>query len=237
MADVLAIAAASMAQDVARMTTISHNLANALTPGFRREMAAARPFIDHLGGAAAAALLQPAAAVLTDQRQATLRATGAPLDLALEGEGFFEVQAPDGPAYTRHGEFHLDAGGRLVTSAGLAVMGQGGDIVLGSGRVRVDAQGRVFEDDRPAGQLRLVRFEQASALRASGDGLFRADGVVPAPAADLRVRQGQLENSNVSTMTEMVRLIETMRHFEASQRLVQNVDDSLGRAIRTLGEF
>lgn len=232
MADVLAIAGAAMAQDMARMATLSHNLANALTPGFRREMTYGRSFADHLLGATL-----PDARIATDLRPGTLRPTGAPLDLALEGDGFFEVQAADGPAYTRHGEFHRDATGRLVTTAGLPVMGLGGDIVLGTGAVRIDAQGRIFEDDRPAGQLRLVRFERATALRAAGDGLLRAAGAAPQTAADLRVRQGQLENSNVSTMTEMVRMIETMRRFETGQRLVQNVDDSLGRAIRTLGEF
>ena len=104
-------------------------------------------------------------------------------------------------------------------------------------QLRIDTQGRVFEDQRAAGQLRLMRFEHPEALVPVGDGLFRAPAEAASPVDAPRVRQGHLENGNLQTAAEMVRLIETMRHYEAGQKLIQGVDEILGRAIRTLGEY
>ena len=236
MADVLAITAAGMFNDMQRLATLSHNLANATTPAFKREVAYSRPFIDHLASAGLQISL-PDFRSSIDHRPGTLRHTAAPLDVALEGEGWFEVQAEDGVAYTRQGDFALDPRGRLVTRSGLAVLGQGGEITLGNGALRIDTHGKVFEDQRAAGQLRVMRFERPQDLVAVGDGLFRAPAEAAAPVENPRLRQGHLENSNLQTAAEMVRLIETMRHFEASQKLIQSVDDVLGRAIRTLGEY
>lgn len=236
MADALSITAASMFNDMQRLATLSHNLANATTPAFRREVAYSRPFIDHLASVGLQVTL-PDFRSSIDQRPGTLRHTAAALDVALEGEGWFEVQADDGLAYTRQGDFQLDARGRLVTRSGLAVLGQGGEITLGNGVLRIDTQGKVFEDQRAAGQLRVLRFERPETLVAIGDGLFRAPAEAATPVDNPRVRQGHLENANVQTAAEMVRLIETMRHFETSQKLIQGVDDILGRAIRTLGEY
>lgn len=236
MSDALSILAGSMSLDMQRVATISHNLANTTTPAFRREIAYARPFVDVVDSLGRQAPL-PGYRSLTDLRSGTLRNTAGALDVALDGEGWFEVATPEGPAYTRRGDFQLDARGRLVTHQGLPVMGQGGEIGLGNGSVRIDARGRIFEDNRPAGQLRVVRFEGRQALRPAGDGLFQAaSGAVP-EEMDATVRQGFLENGNVDTAAEMVRLIETMRRFEASQKLVQGLDEVIGRAIRTLGEF
>ena len=248
MADALAITAASMFNDMQRMSTLSHNLANATTPGFRREIAYTRPFADQLAdqladqiaarpGHAGVRALLPDFRSTIDHRPGTLRPTNAPLDLAIEGDGYFEVQADDGVAYTRQGDFQLDSRGRLVNRSGLPVLGNSGEITLGNGAVRIDSQGRVFEDQRDAGQLRLLRFERPQTLQALGEGLFRAPSEAAAPVESPRVRQAHLENSNVQTTREMVHLIETMRHFEAGQKLIQGVDEILGRAIRTLGEY
>ena len=235
MADVLSITAASMAMDMQRLATISHNLANATTPAFRRELSTTRPFFEWVDSVSLQAPL-PQVRSLIDQRPGTLRQTGAPLDVAIEGPGWFEVMSPDGPAYTRRGDFQLDARGVLVTHQGFAVMGQSGEITLGNGPVRIDGQGRVFDADRNAGQLRVVEFARPAALVDAGDGVFRADDAGATPVAQPAVRQGHLENGNVQTVGEMVRLIETMRRFETSQKLIQGVDEVLGRAIRTLGE-
>jgi flagellar basal-body rod protein FlgF len=236
MADALSITAAAMAADMQRVATISHNLANATTPAFRRELSYSRPVFDLLDGAGLQAPV-PQVRSVTDLRAGTLRATAAALDVALEGDGWFEVMTPEGPAYTRRGDFQLDARGVLATRQGFTVMGSSGEIALGSGTVRIDTQGRVFEDQRSAGQLRVVSFPAGSPPDAAGDGLFRAAASAAVPVERPTVRQGHLENGNVQTVAEMVRLIETMRHFETSQKFVQGVDDVLGRAIRTLGEY
>lgn len=236
MADAISITAASMAFDMQRLATISHNLANATTPGFKRELAYSRPFLQQLDALALQVPL-PQLRSVVDLRAGTLRATGHALDVALEGEGWFEVMTAGGPAYTRQGNFQLDARGRLVTHAGWPVMGADGEITLGNGPVRVDTQGRIFEGDRAAGQLRVVGFARSSALVNAGEGLWRADDQGAQPLDKPAVRQGHLENANIQTVGEMVRMIETMRHFETGQKLVQGIDEMLGRAIRTLGEY
>ena len=136
MQDISALALQSMQQDQVRLQAIANNVDNVRTLGYKREVSAARPFVDHLrdqGEAAAASRTSPAAGdvtVLSDMRPGTLQFTGQSLDLALAGEGLFEIQTASGLAYTRQGNFHLDARGRLVTAQGDAVMGKRGEIVL-----------------------------------------------------------------------------------------------------------
>ena len=119
MADALAIAARSMSDDIQRLAAISHNLANATTPGFKGEVTASRPFIEFLqaaspGGLASLATTLPELQTWTDHRAGPLQYTGHALDLAIEGDGFFELESSSGPVYTRRGSFQLDASGRIV---------------------------------------------------------------------------------------------------------------------------
>ena len=236
--DALAIAASSMAGDIDRMAVISHNLANAGTAGFKRGMAVSRPFVAMLdaqlayGGAAP----QPLQA-WTNHAVGPMQNTGHALDLAIDGDGFFEVEDANGPVYTRTGQFQLDANGRLVDAAGRAVAGSGGEIRLESPQPRIDRQGRVYDGDVLAGQLRVVRFDEPQSLVKLGAGQFAAGAQSAQAVADPAVRQGYLEASNVVAANEMVRLIETMRHFESGQKVIQGCDEVLERAIRTLGEF
>lgn len=262
MQEVLALALQSMQQDMQRLDRTGLNLANALTPGYQREVVSARPlrlgtpsFAAMVGTAAAAAVTEnapavsphaPAAGLLvqTDHRPGTLRSTGQNLDVALAGAGYFELSTPGGPAYTRQGNFRLDAQGRLVTAQGHAVMGRGGEILLQSSQVRIDAQGNIFDGDgvgrtdRPVAQLKVVEAPQPSQLRRLGEGLMSIDGQPGQLAdADIRIQQGFVENSNVSSMHEMVQLMQTMRHFESMQKVALGYDEMTGQAIRKLGEL
>lgn len=241
MIDALAAAAASMSNDLARMTSIGHNLANASTPGYKRQAPGAEPFIQALGEQARAAGAAPAGGgSAADQKQGALRPTGAPLDVAIGGEGFFEVRTESGPAYTRRGDFRIDAAGQLITHAGYAVMGTAGPLVLRSGSPVIGKDGRILDGEHEAGQLKVVHFDKPQRLTRAGDGgLFIAPEVAasvpdhPAP----KVYQGHLEASNVNTASEMVKLIETVRHFEAMQKVVHGADEMTERALRKLGEF
>jgi len=239
MSDLLAIAALAMNDDTTRMATISHNLANATTPGFKKEIPVSRPFAEVLsaqmaGGGAGIATTLPASTSVVDMRPGSLRYTGAPLDVALDSDGWFELAAGDGAVYTRAGSFQIDARGRLVGPNGIPLAGT---ITLSTTQPRIDAAGRVFEDDKPVGQLRVVKIEHPELMQKLGDGLYAAPSSDVGEVSEVRVRQGYLENSNVTTLTEMVRIIDTVRHFEASQKLIQSYDGLLDRAIRTLGEF
>lgn len=248
MKDVLAVALTSMQHDRSRLDRVAANLANVGTTGYKRDVVAVRPFADALeaverGAASDAPASAPgpsAVQVLTDFRPGAVRLTGRALDLAIGGEGWFEVATPSGPAYTRQGELHLDAQGRLVTARGEPVMGRAGEIRLTGGAPTIDADGNLFDPatpGEPVAQLRLVRFEEPRRAERLGDGLFSAGGAVAeVGAGKARLQQGALENANVSSMTEMVQLIETMRHFESMARVAQGYDEMLGSAIRRLGE-
>jgi flagellar basal-body rod protein FlgF len=234
--DALSLAAGSMSEDIARLTSISQNLTNASTAAYKREVPLGRAFAQVMD-ATGVSEPTPAAAAAIDHRAGTLRFTGHALDLALEGDGYFEVQTESGPAYTRQGDFRLDAAGRLVTQAGDPVQGSGGPLHLSSAQPTVDREGRLFDGEKSLGQLKVVHFADPAQLQRAGSGLFLAPEAAAVQAEGVRVRQGHLEASNVSTAAEMVKLVETMRHFEATQKVVQGVDDMMERALRKLGEF
>lgn len=233
MIDPLSIAADALTADVARLTSISQNLVNAATPGYRREISFATALQRSDGSWEAV----PAAAV--DQRRGTLRATGEQYDLAIDGDGFFELRTPGGPAYTRRGDFHVDEQGRLVTAQGYQLEGLGGPVHLIDGSpVVIDRDGVVTQGDQRLGQVKVVAFDRPDRMTPLSGELFQAaEAPRAALGGDYRIRQGYLEASNVDTAAEMVRLMETMRHFEATQKLVQGVDDMSERTMRKLGEF
>jgi flagellar basal-body rod protein FlgG len=223
----------AMQQDMSRMNRVSTNLANALTPGYKREVGTASGSDNR-----SAPFVTAMQRVVHDMQPGTVKPTGHALDLALSGPGFFEVMTSQGPAYTRQGQFQIDAQGRLVTMRGEPVMGTGGEITLGGGAVQIDAKGVVTEDDHTVGQLKLVEFEDTQALAAQPDSLFSApDQTHEHEATGTTLRQGYLENSNVQPMHEMVQMMQTMRHFESMQRAAQGMDDMLGVAIRKLGDL
>lgn len=247
MSEVLAIALQGMQADAARLDQIGMNLANALTGGYKRGVAVQAPvgasFAAHLSGAAAATTDAASGMVTiqTDSRAGTLKATGQPLDLALAGRGYFEVVTEQGPAYTRQGQFRIDAAGRLVTSQGHPVMGVNGEITLNTSQPVITAGGALIapggSEDAPLAQLKVVDFEAGASLRPLGDGLVEAGASMKQLApADVQLRQGYLENSNVATTYEMTQLVKAMRHFEAMHKVAQGYDDMLGGAIRKLSD-
>ena len=150
--------------------------------------------------------------------------------MALQGEGAFAVQTPAGVQYTRDGQFALDAAGRLVTSGGFPVVGEGGgDIVLsGSGTISIATDGTVSRDATIAGQIAVVTLAGVS---KTSDGLL-AGTPGPRPDATL-VHQGQLETSSVNATRTMVDMMTSLRAFEASQRAVRAIDQTLNRAIQS----
>ena len=268
MPQILSIALQSMHQDSIRLERVGMNLANALTPGYKREVVSVQPlkyseltstFATHLNALSAQMEVAGTAAVRvqTDLRPGTLKSTGQNLDLAIAGPGFFEIATDTGPAYTRQGNFRLDERGRLVTVQGYPVMGKSGEIFLSTSNPSVDTQGYIFEgaktggssvavgaggsrslDQQATAQIKVVQFETPQSLRRLGEGLVTADGEVQMmKEADVQLRQGFLENSNVSSMQEMVQLMQTMRHFESMQKVAMGYDEMMGTAIRKLGDL
>lgn len=239
----LYIAATGMLAESARQDVIANNLANVTTTGFKRDVSTSTTF----GGLLVSNLGLPGAPVVgelnlgtqvggiaTIDRQGSLRATGNPLDVALVGEGWITVDAPGGRRYTRDGQLQVDGSGRLLAADGSPVVGTSGRPISldpQGGDVTIAADGTVSQDGAVRGRIRIAALDAAS-LRKEGTNLVSGTEAGPGSAV---VRQGYLEASNVNTVTEMVRLIEVMRAFEANQKAALAHGETLQEAVTKVG--
>lgn len=223
----------------------NNNLANATTHGFRQSLADA--------------YTAPVRGPVYDSRDyvqvrdeaidfchGALQSTGRDLDIAIDGDGFIAVQAPDGSeAYTRAGDLHIDPTGILRTDRGLPVLGAGGPISIPPNEnISVGTDGTITI--RPAGsgpnalaaieRIRLVN-PDTKTLKRGDDGLIRASDGQPAPAdANVRVVSGVLETSNVNTVSALTKMIELSRHFELQIKMMDaanNVEQTHNRLLST----
>lgn len=226
-----------------RLDVLANNLANAGTAGFKRDRILFESVLASVNNPTQTPGILTDAPPLSglvqevDYSAGALKQTGNTFDLALDGNGFFVVNTPNGKAYTRQGSFRLDAGGRLVTSEGYEVQG-GGPIVVAGGRLEIDAEGKVLVDGGQVGLLEIVDFPKPYQLQKTGSSLFLPANpqAVPRPASGAVVKQGYLEESNVSPVLEMVQLIETSRYFEACSKAVKAYDDMAGKAANEMGK-
>ena len=225
-------AAGAMAQSAALDTT-ANNIANASTTGFQGDRVT---FREALGAAKSADIaLVNTGAVRVDTQRGALQQTGNPLDLALEGEGLFAVDTPNGARYTRAGAFTLDDQRRIVTPDGFAVRGVGGPITIPADakELAVSTDGQVSADGEIIGKLDLVRFAPTQ-LTHQGASLFAATGK-PLGGDRPIVRAGALEMSNVNVVRGVVDLVKVTRTYESLMRVIQGFHDVESRAARELG--
>lgn len=169
-----------------------------------------------------------------DLRQGALRDTGRAFDLALEGDGFLVVQTPNGPRLTRGGSYSLDAAGVLVDRQGDAVMGEEGPLAFTSGNVEIQPDGAVVVDGKRTGRLKLVQVAEPGTLVKEGFGRFIGGGD-QSPAANLRVRQGALEDANVDAMNGMIDLLMIQRAWAANIDALKTMDSVLGTVTSDVG--
>ena len=226
---------------------ISENLASSPVPGYRKQevsfnatSAGMRPGVtpSELGGAQQLAI--PQARTSTNFLSGEMKLTGSPTHVAIDGKAFFEVELPNGDtAYTRDGEFQLNAAGQLVTKQGYPVLSEGGPIVVALDRpepLSISASGEISQGAEIRGRLKLTAFNDEQLLKHNGGGLFLADdpALQTIGAAGSTVRQGWLEGSNASVVGEMANLLTAMRTYEANQRVIQLHDERMGKAITEL---
>lgn len=237
MTETIGVIEAAMRADAEALRVIGQNIANAEVTAYRRQIP-----INQLDYAQVVSELdgQPPMSFATaiDSRPGTLRSTGEALDLAIEGSGYFALQSPSGVVLTRRGDFRVNADGVLSSASGLPVLGTGGPIAIGASVPTIDADGSVRIEDEIVGQLQLVHVAADAPLQYLGEGLYTAPVSDQAGAEGYgAIRQGVLETSNVTPVGEMVQLMETLRHFEASQRLARGYDQMLEKAISELGKI
>ncbi len=223
------------AMDVAsrQHDVIANNLANANAAGFRRTILAVstRGSNEELQSGDVNTDLRGSTSARTyiDFTEGNLIDTGRKLDLAINGEGMFVIETPNGNMYTRNGNFHLSTDGRLVTADGSNVLGNGQALTVPADAqlsdIVINADGTVRAKGEEIGQLDLVTFDNLGVLQAVGDTRFRApEDVTSRPAAGA-VIQGSLESSNTSLVTEMIAMIIGMRHFEAAQQGLRSISE------------
>jgi flagellar basal-body rod protein FlgF len=241
----------SMTGQEQRIAQISNNLANINTVGFKRQNTAfedmfklAQQAAEADGSAPAGGQpANPAAPVFpvlghsfTDYATGPLRGTGRGLDAAIEGKGFFMVRGDNGETlYTRAGDFSLDADGQLTTADGKPVLGAGGgSLTINPAGVapQIAADGTVSQGSDVVGKLAVVDFADPQKLEWRGASRLAApQGVVATPVADPNIHGGALEGSNVNAIGEMTGMIQVQRAYEVNQKVIQAIDDIVGKRI------
>ncbi|HVP38439.1 MAG TPA: flagellar basal-body rod protein FlgF [Candidatus Saccharimonadales bacterium] len=224
---------------IAQQEALANNLANSLTPGFKRDKVSFQAVLEQAAAAGSPAGMPGGASYSTlthsrpDLRPGTMEQTGSPLDLAIEGNAYFVVQTPAGERYTRAGNFTLNAAGELAMPDGTRVLGDGGPIRV-EGQVTVSPDGQVSTGGTPSGRLRLVKFPEDAQLTREGSAVW-ASPVAPSPATGASVKQGFLEGSNVNPVEEMVELLQAFRSYESNIKSASLQDNTLGTLVNNVG--
>lgn len=244
-----------------QMEVVANNLANMNTTGFKAQESIFNAFVETPRFRERLAFVQDIS-TFTNFEPGGIEVTGAPLDLAIKGKGFFVIDTPDGPRYTRDGAFTLDANRQVVTSAGDPVLdendqpitipeGQDGDhvaikisgdgaIQIGGGATAAGAVGGAAAGGGGAAaaggatRIRVVEFDDPQQLHPVGNGLFSTEAK-PQPAETSTVTQGALERSNVVGVLEMTKMIDTARAYQSTSTLLTGEHERLQEMVRRLG--
>ncbi|MEG0938061.1 MAG: flagellar basal-body rod protein FlgG [Comamonas sp.] len=250
------IAQTGMTAQQTQLDVVSHNLANLSTTGFKRNRAEFQDLIyqnlRQVGGQSSESTQLPtgmhlglgvnAGAISREFRQGTLQSTTNTFDLAIDGDGFFQIQMPDGnTAYTRDGSFSIDGTGQLISSTGYPLVG-GITKAPGAVSATVGREGVVIFLDKANtpvgnGKLDLAAFINPAGLQPVGNNLFRESPASGAPqtgdvstgGAFGEIKQGFLENSNVNVVSELVNMIQTQRAYEMNSKAIQTSDQMLAK--------
>jgi flagellar basal-body rod protein FlgF len=222
-----------------QMDIIANNVANMSTPGYRAQNMVFSEYVEDPKGAD-----DPLSMVIDyghyqNNTPGPIRQTGNPLDIALQGPGYIGIVTPEGTMYSRAGAFQLNTKGELVTGAGHQVAGAGGGPIVipeGSTEVKIAEDGSVTTGEGQIGQIMVAEFENVQDLEATGNGLYKTDAAAITPAENTRVMQGMLEGSNVNSILEMTRMIDVLRAYQSTQRMLQNEHDRERNMIRTLSQ-
>ncbi|MDA8326965.1 MAG: flagellar hook basal-body protein [Nitrospiraceae bacterium] len=214
-----------------QMDTISNNLSNVNTPGFKKENMS---FKDYLVNSPATDPeeeerdMSTLSAEKTDFSEGNIFKTSNSMDLCVEGQGFIALE---GNRYTRRGDLKLTGDGFLTTANGIKVLGEKGPVKLTAdqmqGSIKIDTGGNMYVDGEQVDSLKLVDFPDNAAVVKMGSGIYYWKGAVV--KSDAAVKQGYLEASNVDVINEMVRMIDALREYETYQKAIQTFDEAASK--------
>lgn len=236
-------ATSGMNVDLHKMDVIANNLANADTPGFKKEVIVQKSFASLLNGE----INQPELTgsyvdrTNTDFSEGASVFTGRTLDIFVNGMNFITVQTPQGEGYTKNGSLMVTTDGYLTTSSGDLVLGSGGPISIGeANNITISQDGYIYTDGDAVDQLKIVSLEDINNLsRLKGSVFVPQSKIIPQISEDFIVKQNFLESSNVSgsgTIKEMVNMIKVQRHYETCQRIISKQDQILSRSVNDLAK-
>ncbi|WP_342077345.1 flagellar hook-basal body complex protein [Yoonia sp. SS1-5] len=218
------------------LRTLANNIANTSTTGFRAEGVMFSEHVKALGPDASSLSMATAAVRDTVMQQGSLSQTGGRFDLAIEGDGFFLVESPNGQRLTRAGAFGPNENGDLVTADGYPVLDAGGAPVFvpqGVGQIGIGPDGTISAGGQPIGQIGLVVPVDPNQMIREGGVMFDARGGFE-PALDGRMLQGFLEDSNVNPILQVSRMIEVQRAYELGQSFMDKEDERIRSVIQAI---
>jgi flagellar basal-body rod protein FlgF len=216
-----------------RMEMISNNIANSLTPGYKTS----GPVVNMVRAESDIPGAGPTYTSVIDSyvhfTEAPLMQTGATLDVAVDGDGFFVVATPEGTRYTRNGQFTLSKEKKLVTMDGSPVLGQSGEITLDGKDIVIENDGSIFVDRNLVDNLKVVDFKDKRSLRPYGRSMFfntdsSNTGITPEKYA---IKQGAYETSNVDVIKELVEMISSIRAYESYTKVDQSFGDTMSKLL------
>ncbi|WOI56191.1 flagellar hook-basal body complex protein [Palleronia sp. LCG004] len=219
------------------MQMIAHNVANSATQGYRSENMVFSEHVKRLDGDDAPSLsMAEGNTFYNSDIQGGVSATGGKFDFAIEGDGYFLIETPDGEALTRAGNFTPSAEGELVTADGLRVLDAGGAPIFipPNAAISVASDGTISADDQPIAQLGLWRPGEITDVTRREGVLFDLTAA-PVAVENGVILQGHLEGSNVDPIAQIARMIEVQRAYEMGQSFLEKEDGRIRAVLTTLG--
>lgn len=221
-----------------QMEVVSNNIANMNTTAYREEdMMFEEVLRDTQDGETGELSFTQDVSTFYDLESGPLKKTGNPLDVALNGDGYFTVQTEDGPRYTRDGAFTIDADNQLVTQEGRNVLDAQGnaiEIPENAGKIEIARDGTISSDQQDIAQLGLASFENEQELSRQPDSLYAPGDAQAQELDNPEVHQGMLQQSNVQGIKEMTTMMDVVSSYQSTQQMMDNDHQRQLRAIRTL---
>ncbi len=227
------IALSGAIQKSRQMDLIAQNIANASTPGYKKDRISFRDHLvrgdNQISVESAGRVMTKKSEEVTDFSGGALKRTGNSLDVAINGDGFFALE---NGKYTRNGNFKLDGEGNLVNQSGLKVLGDGGPLTIQGSKIDITPSGEILVDNISSGTLQVVDFPDKNVLVRLDGGVFTTEET--GEEIDSAISQGFLEESNVNAVRELVNMINSQREFETYQKMIQSFDEAAGKSINNM---
>jgi flagellar basal-body rod protein FlgF len=242
MDNTLLVSLSSQLASYRSMDVIANNIANINTAGFKRDTVKFEEYIQNVTPAEGEVGAQAISFVADkgtsrDLTEGAITRTNAPFDMSINGKGYFTINTPNGPRYTRNGHFALDQDGRIVTEDGNALQGDGGDLTVTTddGDIHIAQDGTVTGIRGQIGKVQLVSFDNESALVKEGDSRYITTQTAT-PVESPNIQQGTLEESNVKPVVEISKMLEVLRAYQTTASLTESQQELERNAIDKLAE-